>query len=357
MGISLQVLNVNANTLLTKLYCYSNKLSTLDIRNNVNLEYLYCGYNNLASLDFYNNEKLISLGCQSNKITSLFLGRNVALTSLFCDDNLLTSLDVANNRGLNALNCSLNQLTSLNVKNGNNSCFTIFRISDNPNLYCVSVDNVTYSNNNWTSKDDTVNFRENCTNFDDSLNRFEENVTGNWNDVASWSLGHVPSAGDVIEIPSNSIITINEETLVDVDKIINRGYVNLNGEVTVHDEYVNTGTIHYNATGSVIAPKSSGIGNFVFTKNSNKGIDLHPDNWYLVSLPGNEVVAQEVISNSTLANGTGTNKGLAIFNNSTSVNSGWSYFNSLSQDLIKPAVGLATKMGLNSSMYLRKFQK
>ena len=63
-----------------------------------------------------------------------------------------------------------------------------------------------------------------------------------------------------------------------------------------------------------------------------------------------------MISNSTLANGTGTNKGLAIFNNSTSVNSGWSYFNSLSQDLIKPAVGLATKMGLNSFMYLRKFQ-
>ncbi|TYA56704.1 hemagglutinin protein [Formosa maritima] len=52
-----------------------------------------------------------------------------------------------------SLNCSNNQLEILNVKNGNNLNFVNFDASGNPGLYCVLVDNVSYSNSNWTAKD------------------------------------------------------------------------------------------------------------------------------------------------------------------------------------------------------------
>mgnify|MGYP006077344673 CR=1 FL=1 len=83
-----------------------------------------------------------------------------ALTELGCENNLLTSLDVSANLALTALFCSNNQLTSLDVRNGNNTNLVNFATYNNPNLYCIDVDDVAWSTNNWFSLDHY--FSTNC---------------------------------------------------------------------------------------------------------------------------------------------------------------------------------------------------
>jgi Leucine-rich repeat (LRR) protein len=87
----------------------------------------------------------------------------VLLTELYCDNNNITSLDLSNNTNLVRLNCSFNNLSSLNVANGNNSNFTSFGASFNPNLTCIQVDDVAYSTTNWTNIDAASSFSTNCT--------------------------------------------------------------------------------------------------------------------------------------------------------------------------------------------------
>jgi len=60
--------------------------------------------------------------------------------------------------------CDENQLICLNVANGNNSNFTSFYATVNPNLSCIEVDDVTYSNNNWSNIDPQTTFSSNCNN-------------------------------------------------------------------------------------------------------------------------------------------------------------------------------------------------
>ena len=62
------------------------------------------------------------------------------------------------------MSCAINQLTSLNVANGNNSNIVTasFYAGTNPNLTCVTVDDVAYSDANWTNIDAQTSFSTNC---------------------------------------------------------------------------------------------------------------------------------------------------------------------------------------------------
>lgn len=103
------------------------------------------------------------INCSNDNISDLTgIEYFTALTQLNCGGNLLTSLDLSNNTALVLLGCHDNQLTNLNVKNGNNTNFTNFRADNNPNLFCVQVDNVAYSTTNWTNIDASASFSENC---------------------------------------------------------------------------------------------------------------------------------------------------------------------------------------------------
>jgi len=127
------------------------------------LDNLDCSYNYLTSLNMSANVALTGLWCDNNQFTSLDVSANTALTHLSCQSNQFTSLDVSANKVLTWLYCQSNQLTSLNVQNGNNSNFTHFNATSNPNLTCIQVDNVAYSNANWNDgKDATASFSTNC---------------------------------------------------------------------------------------------------------------------------------------------------------------------------------------------------
>ena len=82
-------------------------------------------------------------------LTTLDLSQNIFLESLNCTGNNLTNLNLSNNSALTSLNCSDNQLVSLDLRNNNN--IVAITTINNLDLSCINVDNVTFSNNNWTN--------------------------------------------------------------------------------------------------------------------------------------------------------------------------------------------------------------
>lgn len=128
------------------------------------LTVLHCYGNNLSSLDLSQNTALTELNCSGNNLSSLDFNQNLALTKLLCSNNTLSSLDLSQNTSLNFLYCFNNQLTSLNVANGNNTNIdvTSFDARNNPNLSCIQVDNVAYSNLTWVIRDASAAFSTDC---------------------------------------------------------------------------------------------------------------------------------------------------------------------------------------------------
>ena len=179
MLMSLDVSNENISDLtgiedftsLLMLKCYSNPLTSIDVSNNIYLTDLRCHSNQFISLDVSQNTDLYFLQCQSNQLTTLDVSTNTALQYLYCYSNQLTSLDVSNDTTLKELHCQDNQLTNLDLRNGNNTnmpTFTIsFNATNNPNLYCINVDDVSWSTTNWTVANGSINtqhyFSNNCT--------------------------------------------------------------------------------------------------------------------------------------------------------------------------------------------------
>ena len=157
------VLDVTQNTALITLFCNHNSIASLDLTQNTNLKELRCGYNTLTNLNVDNNTGLTLLLCSANSISNLNLSQNLVLETLDCRSNLLTSLNLNQHTVLAALYAGYNSFTSLNVANGNNTNFTTFKASDNPNLTCIQVDDATYSTTNWTNIDATASFSANCT--------------------------------------------------------------------------------------------------------------------------------------------------------------------------------------------------
>ena len=178
-------LNVRSNTSLTNLICYNNQLTTLDVSNNKALADLRCYNNQLTALEVNNNTALTNLMCFNNQLNTLDVSQNKVLTYLYCYENRLTSLDVSNNTvlvdlicnsnqltmldvtkntALTSLICSNNDLTMLDVKNGNNTMIYNFSAWGNSNLACITVDNVEWSTENWSSGiSSSTSFSEDCS--------------------------------------------------------------------------------------------------------------------------------------------------------------------------------------------------
>lgn len=194
-------IDVSANTNLSFLSCGHNELTNLDVTNNMDITNLYCYFNNLTNLDITNNTLITDLGCYSNQLTSLDLTQNInletintnfnnltsldfsnctALRILRCKDNDIAELDLSANIELYILTCQSNNLSCLNVRNGNNTEFGsflgTFRATNNPNLTCIEVDDVAWSESNMTNVDAVASFNTNCPVCTASLNQNENEV-------------------------------------------------------------------------------------------------------------------------------------------------------------------------------------
>ena len=167
VGNQLLSLDVSQNTALTYLQCSYNQLTSLDVSGATALTYLGCENNSLPILNISSATALIELHCYNNQLTSLDVNNNTELTQLQCFGNQLTSLDVSNNIALTILRCNDNQLTSLDVRNSNNDSVIDFNTINNPNLYCIDVDDSVWSTANWTFANGNIDlqhyFSNNCS--------------------------------------------------------------------------------------------------------------------------------------------------------------------------------------------------
>ncbi|WP_459212195.1 T9SS type A sorting domain-containing protein [Aquimarina rhabdastrellae] len=155
---------------LDDLYIHDNNLTNLDIDRNNALKFLFCQNNNLEALDITSNKVLEVVGVQNNNLTSIDVSNNTVLKTLFISDNPIARVDVlknpllidfqANNTNLVYMDFTMNTaleeieientpIVSLNLKNGNISNISDVKLINNPNLICVSVDDVNYAMNNW----------------------------------------------------------------------------------------------------------------------------------------------------------------------------------------------------------------
>jgi Leucine-rich repeat (LRR) protein len=159
---NLTSLNVSSNTALTTLRCDHNAITKLDVSNNTRLTDLRCYVNQIASLDVSANTMLSVLLVFQNKLTALDVSTNTALTQLQASFNQLTTLDVSGNHQLTNLDVRKNYLMMLNVKNGNNTSFVNFDARQNPQLYCIEVDDAAWAEANWTQVDAGAYFSTDC---------------------------------------------------------------------------------------------------------------------------------------------------------------------------------------------------
>jgi hypothetical protein len=162
-GNQITNLDVSFNTSLLKLYCHINELTSLNVSSNILLTDLYCFDNQITSLDVSHNTALTQLDFGQNQISSIDVSENIDLIYLNCSMNQISGLDVSGNTMLTNLQCTDNLLLYLNVKNGNNINFNYFYAEDNPNLYCIQVDDSVWSSVNWTNIDPQSYFNEDCS--------------------------------------------------------------------------------------------------------------------------------------------------------------------------------------------------
>ncbi|WP_179019128.1 T9SS type A sorting domain-containing protein [Winogradskyella forsetii] len=127
----------------------SQKIQNLEgIQHFQNLEWLDIEFNDISNIDILNqNQNLYWLDADSNSISSINFAANTNLQYIFLYDNNLTELDVSQISNLIRLSCQSNgNLNYLNIQNGNNSNIIELVATQNPNLTCIQVDNVSYAN-------------------------------------------------------------------------------------------------------------------------------------------------------------------------------------------------------------------
>jgi PKD repeat protein len=161
-GNYLNTLDISNLDSLNYLNCSSNNLSNLDLSNNLLLVSIYCSNNNLTNLALPPTGLLIDLNCSYNQLTTIDLSTNLGIGNLTVSGNQLTCLNLSNHTNLYSLDCTNNQLVGLDVQNGNNINLPWFYAYNNPNLYCIEVDDVAYSTGAWGNIDSWAVFSLNC---------------------------------------------------------------------------------------------------------------------------------------------------------------------------------------------------
>ncbi|WP_264535835.1 leucine-rich repeat domain-containing protein [Flavobacterium sp. N1736] len=159
----LTALNISSNVLLKELLSHNNQLTTIDVSKNIALETFHTGFNKLTSLNVSKNTALIKLTFEANQLQTIDVSKNTLLTYFICNNNLMKNLDLSKNTALIYFLCNDNNLTSVNLKNGKNTLLdNIINFTNNPNLTCIQVDNIAYSNTFWSQKDATAVFSTDC---------------------------------------------------------------------------------------------------------------------------------------------------------------------------------------------------
>lgn len=155
-------IDLSKNTLLEKLFIANNQLSEINLSNNLKLKNVDVGKNSLTELNIHQLVDLETLSCYKNQLTKINLYSNKNLNVFIANENQLKNVNIRENKNLFWIDVDDNSLESLTVKNDNNTKITTFSATGNPNLTCIEVDDVSFSETNWTAKDATANFSTDC---------------------------------------------------------------------------------------------------------------------------------------------------------------------------------------------------
>jgi hypothetical protein len=147
------------------LNCNNNQITDLIIDSD-SLNELFCGNNPISIFDATQHSNLEMLEIFNAGLFNIDLSQNQNLWFLSIGSNPdLWSLDLSNNYFLEHLDLYSNSLSNLDMRNGNNqnmSYFVTWNCWNSQFLDCISVDDSTYSTNNWTSIDSWHYFSNNC---------------------------------------------------------------------------------------------------------------------------------------------------------------------------------------------------
>jgi len=156
-------IDFSKNILLYNLHCEKNYLTNLNLSENPLLEYLFFSNNKIQDVDLSKNTKLKYIDCNDNVLEKLDTSKNLKLQVLLCNHNNYKNLDFSKNLDLARLQCNNNNsLTTLNLKTNQQSPIILFSSTNNPNLFCIQVDNVSFSSNYWTEKDNWTTYNTDC---------------------------------------------------------------------------------------------------------------------------------------------------------------------------------------------------
>lgn len=106
---------------------------------------------NLTSIDISGLDNLEIFDMGGTSLESIELPTSNTLEVFSCNSGDLLTLDLSNFTNLTFVGLSNHSLTSLNIANGNNTNITTFITTSNPDLTCILVDDIAYSEANWTS--------------------------------------------------------------------------------------------------------------------------------------------------------------------------------------------------------------
>ena len=154
--------DLSKNTSLEKLYLANNQITSIDFSNNTSLKIIDVGENQLTDIDVHLLTDLESLSCYKNQLSNTNLYSNKNLLAFIANENQLKAVDIRENKNLFWIDVDDNLLENLTIKNGNNTKITTFSATGNPNLTCIEVDDITFSNTNWTNKDAQSTFSTDC---------------------------------------------------------------------------------------------------------------------------------------------------------------------------------------------------
>jgi Leucine-rich repeat (LRR) protein len=218
----IETIDLSANTNLIELDVSNNDLSDLNLSQNANLTTVYCESNALEDLNLTNLGLLQILNCSNNLLTSFDVDANSQLNDLDCSFNQIESLNVSANTALVSLECNDNNLFALNLTNGNNNSITSFSSINNPNLFCIEVDNVANANSatGW-QKDANANYNLDCGTYVPDDN-FEQALIDQGIDSDNTLNNYVPTA-DVVNY--NAPLDVSGLNISDLTGI--EGFTNL----------------------------------------------------------------------------------------------------------------------------------
>ncbi|MBW1298602.1 M4 family metallopeptidase [Aquimarina litoralis] len=218
------------------------------------LQVLEVNENAITNLDLSNNANLMTISVLNNGLTSIvFPNDSSNLRTLLLSGNNLESLDLSSAIILDEIIVDGNTLSYLNVKNGNNTAISYFSATGNSELNCILVDDITYSNTNWTNIDMQ-------TSFSDTYCRYTAIPDSNF-EAALEALGYDDISGDgqvptaLIEVVTS--INLSNQSITDVTGIedfnsLSTLDISLNA-LTSLDVSSNTALVNLNATSNQLS--------------------------------------------------------------------------------------------------------